>query len=55
MNAYDAALRELAAAIAIEAGDLRRAKVHVEALTILEPGAAQHKKRLDRINELLKG
>jgi len=53
MNPYDPALRELAAAIAVEAMDFHRARLHVEALTILEPGAAQHKKRLERIDALI--
>lgn len=53
MNPYDAALRELAAAIAVEAAALPRAKVHVQALTVLEPDAPQHARRLQRIEELL--
>lgn len=53
MNAYDPALRELAAAIAVEAGDLRRARLHIEALTILEPDTPQHRTRLERVNELI--
>jgi tetratricopeptide (TPR) repeat protein len=50
---YDADQRELAAAIAIEAGRLDLARLHVRALTLLEPDRPQHRKRLERIDELL--
>jgi Flp pilus assembly protein TadD len=53
IDPYDPALRELAAAIAVEAGDLRAARRDIEALTLLEPDREQHRKRLVRIDELL--
>ena len=53
IDPYDPALRELSAAIAVEAGDLRSARRDVEALTLLEPDREQHRKRLARIDELL--
>ncbi|MSR41505.1 MAG: hypothetical protein EXS10_06340 [Phycisphaerales bacterium] len=55
MNPFDPALRELAAKCWIEAGDLQRARVHLAALLELEPGRAIHQKRLDRLDELLRG
>lgn len=53
IDPYDPALRELSAAIAVEAGDLRSARRDVEALTLLEPDREQHRKRLARLDELL--
>ena len=53
MNAYDPATRELAAACAIEAGELAIAKRHIAALLVLEPGQARHRKRFDAIERLL--
>jgi tetratricopeptide (TPR) repeat protein len=53
IDPYDADQRELAAAIAIEAGRLDLARLHVRALTLLEPDRPQHQKRLERIDELL--
>lgn len=53
INAYHAATRELAAAIAIEAGKLAVARQHIAALTILEPDRPQHKKRLEAIDRLI--
>ncbi|MDY7109425.1 MAG: tetratricopeptide repeat protein [Planctomycetota bacterium] len=53
IDAYDADQRELAAAIALEAGRLDLARLHVRALTLLEPDRPQHRKRLQRIDELL--
>jgi predicted Zn-dependent protease len=54
MNPYDAPNRELAAAIAVEAGQLSVARQHIYALTILEPGRPQHQKRLETIDRKLK-
>lgn len=54
MDPYDAALRELAAAVAIEAGDLTLARQHVVALDRLEPDQPRHKARLAKLDELLK-
>ncbi|MGI9013492.1 MAG: tetratricopeptide repeat protein [Phycisphaerales bacterium] len=53
INAYHAPHRELAAAIAIEAGRLDLAREHIIALTILEPDRAQHEKRLEAIDKAL--
>jgi tetratricopeptide (TPR) repeat protein len=53
IDPYDASTRELAAAIAIEADRLDLARLHVKALTILEPDRPQHERRLARIEELL--
>ena len=53
IDPYDAAIRELAAAIAIEAGELDTAREHIYALTLLEPGRRQHERRLERLDELL--
>jgi tetratricopeptide (TPR) repeat protein len=53
INAYDPALRELAAAMAVEATRLDRALLHIEALTVLEPDAMQHRRRLERVKELM--
>jgi len=55
INPYSAPNRELAAAIAIEAGDLRAARLHVRALTLIEPDREQHVKRLERIDAMLEG
>ena len=52
-NPYHAATRELAAGLAVEAGDLDLARQHVFALTLIEPDRPQHIKRLQRIEELL--
>ncbi len=53
INPYNAPNRELAAAIAIEAGDLDAAKMHIVALTLLEPDRPQHQKRLEAIEALM--
>jgi tetratricopeptide (TPR) repeat protein len=55
MDPYDAALHELAAAIAIEAGELSLARRHVEALNRIEPGQPRHEARLRKLDELLGG
>ncbi|MFZ9691747.1 MAG: tetratricopeptide repeat protein [Phycisphaerales bacterium] len=47
IDPYDASLRELAAAIAIEASDLALCRLHLEALVLLEPDRPQHRKRLE--------
>lgn len=52
MDPYDAALRELAAAIAIEAGKLPLARLHILALTRLEPDQPRHEARLRKLDEL---
>jgi predicted Zn-dependent protease len=53
MNPFDASVREMAAAIAIEAGQLPAARVHVKALTVLEPDRDIHRRRLERVDQLL--
>ncbi|MEY3142011.1 MAG: hypothetical protein RLY21_504 [Planctomycetota bacterium] len=53
MNPFDASVRELAAAIAVEAGQLPAARVHVKALTLLEPDRDIHRRRLERVDQLL--
>jgi predicted Zn-dependent protease len=51
--AYDPATREFVAAIAVEAGDLDAARMHIEALVRLEPSVAKHAQRLARIDEMI--
>ena len=53
INAYHAPRRELAAAIAIEAGELEIARRHIEALTLIEPDRPQHHKRLAAIDRMI--
>ncbi len=53
IKAYDPATRELAAAIAVEAGELAVARMHIEALTHLEPAVDRHRQRLARIDEMI--
>jgi tetratricopeptide (TPR) repeat protein len=53
INPYHAANRELAAAIAFEAGKLDVARRHVHALTLIEPDREQHQRRLERLDALL--
>jgi len=52
MNPFSATVRELAAAIAVEAERLDLAEVHVEALTALEPDRDIHKRRLERVRQM---
>ncbi|MCL4211487.1 MAG: hypothetical protein KJZ68_12595, partial [Phycisphaerales bacterium] len=51
INPYHAPIRETAAAIALQKGDLSLARRHVMALTILEPGRPQHQRRLEAIEK----
>ena len=53
IEAYDPAAREFAAAVAIEAGDLDAARLHVEALTKLEPSVERHRQRLAKVDEMI--
>ena len=53
IDPYRARLRELAATIAIESGNLPLARIHILALTILEPDRPQHEKRLQAIDRML--
>lgn len=50
LDPYRASNRELAAAIAIEAKKLDTARMHIYALTLLEPDRPQHAKRLEAID-----
>lgn len=52
ITGYDAATRELAAAIAIEAGKIDEARMHLEALVVLEPDRDVHRKRLEALAKL---
>jgi len=54
INGYKAVTRELAAAIAIEAGRLDLAKLHLEALLLLEPDREIHHRRLEALAGLEK-
>lgn len=51
---YDARLREEAAAIAIQARNLREAQRHLRALTMLEPDREQHVKRLEALDRMMR-
>ena len=53
IDPYRPSLRELAAAISIEADRLESARMHIEALILLEPDRAVHQKRLSAINALI--
>ncbi|MSR44217.1 MAG: hypothetical protein EXS15_02520 [Phycisphaerales bacterium] len=53
IDPYVASTRELAAECAIEAGDLAAARVHIHALTLIEPKREQHARRLERIDAML--
>jgi tetratricopeptide (TPR) repeat protein len=52
MNPFDATVRELAAAIAVESGHLDLAECHIEALAALEPDRPIHAQRLAKVREL---
>jgi Flp pilus assembly protein TadD len=53
IRAYDPAAREFVAAIAVEAGDLQTARLHIQALTLLEPTVARHGQRLAKVDEMI--
>jgi tetratricopeptide (TPR) repeat protein len=53
ISPYDADYREVAAAAAIQAGDLALARMHVNAMTLLEPDEPRHRKRLEAIDRLI--
>ena len=50
---YDADQRELAARVALVAGNYKDAERHLDALTKIEPDIKQHATRLARVRELL--
>ena len=53
IRAYDPAAREFVAAIAVEAGDLPTARLHIQALTLLEPNVDRHRQRLAKVDEMI--
>ena len=53
INPYHAPTRELAATIAIEAGKLDLALMHIKALTLIEPDRPIHQQRLQKIEEMM--
>jgi hypothetical protein len=53
INPFDASVRELAAAIAVEGARLDRAAVHIEALAELEPDRVIHRQRLERLRGMM--
>jgi tetratricopeptide (TPR) repeat protein len=53
VDAYSASAREFAAALAVEAGNLDAARMHVVALGALEPGEERHRKRLERLDSMI--
>ena len=52
---FDADTRELAARVALVAGDVERAKRHIEALAFLEPDREIHQRRLEAVDRLARG
>ena len=53
INPFDAATREFAATLAIEDGDLQRARLHLAALTKLEPDQKRHALRLEKLDAMI--
>jgi len=53
IDPYKASMREQAASLAIESGRFDDARVHLVALTLLEPERTRHQKRLERLEEML--
>lgn len=53
IDPFNAPTRELAAACAVEAGELSAARRHVLALTRIEPTRDQHRRRLERLDALI--
>ncbi|MFM7809680.1 MAG: tetratricopeptide repeat protein, partial [Planctomycetota bacterium] len=53
IDGYDPATRELAAAIAIEAGQFDAAVRHLRALTLLEPDQPRHAERMKRLRQMM--
>lgn len=52
ISPYDASIRELAARIALQQGDVATAERHIWALTILEPDRAIHRQRLEAVRKM---
>ena len=53
INPFDAATREFAATLAIEDGDLQRARLHLAALAKLEPDQKRHALRLEKLDAMI--
>jgi tetratricopeptide (TPR) repeat protein len=53
IDPYDADWRELASAIAFEAGRLELTRAHILAMTLIEPDRPHHQKRLEAIDRLI--
>ena len=53
INPFDAATREFAATLAIEDGDLQRARLHLAALAKLEPDQTRHALRLEKLDAMI--
>jgi len=53
INPFDAATREFAATLAIENGDLQRARLHLAALKKLEPDQKRHALRLEKLDAMV--
>ena len=53
INPFDAATREFAATLAIEDGDFQRARLHLAALTKLEPDQKRHALRLEKLDAMI--
>ncbi len=53
ISPYDADYREIAAASAIQAGQLDLARMHVHAMTLIEPDEPRHRERLEAIDRLV--
>ncbi len=49
---FNAAYREFAATVAIQAGEIRAARRHLEALALIEPDRPQHQRRLEALSKL---
>ncbi len=54
ISPYDGTVREAAAAIALQAGDLAEAEEQVWALTVIEPDREVHKQRLEAVRKMRK-
>lgn len=52
ISPYDASIREFAAKIALQQGDVTTAERHIWALTVLEPDRAIHTQRLDAVRTM---
>ena len=54
INPFDPATREFAATLAIEDGDLQRARLHLSALARLEPDQQRHTLRLEKLDAMIR-